>query len=300
MQIFNETDFKFTDGMPANQKFKSLSIRKVDELVVRLIIRHQIPDAIRIFFSSKAYGLDGAKAPSIEKYSGTHLEADEYHDMMSKKDNNTVIIDVRNAYESAIGHFAPPQNGAELIDPEMRNSRDFPRWLNLPETQEKLQGKKVMMYCTGGIRCERASALLNQIQEVTPGFKTDGVYELRGGIERYLKTYPEGGHWKGMNYTFDRRMAQVPSLKSKEKLDEDVKTLPSRCAACWGQCAEYRGKFKCGGNDCGVPVIVCLACQRQAPPVQDKDLRCNLCHKGLKARDEASKPDLLKHKRLLR
>ena len=78
--------------------------------------------------------------------------------MMQQK--NTVIIDVRNAYESAIGHFAPPPGGAELIDPKMRNSREFPKWLHAPETQKKLDGKNVMMYCTGGIRCERASALL--------------------------------------------------------------------------------------------------------------------------------------------
>lgn len=54
-----------------------------------------------------------------------------------------VIIDVRNAYESAIGHFAPPEGGAELIDPKMRNSHEFPKWLNAPETKQKLQGKKV-------------------------------------------------------------------------------------------------------------------------------------------------------------
>jgi len=46
----------------------------------------------------------------------------------------------------------------------MRNSHEFPKWLNMPETKEKLKGKKVMMYCTGGIRCERASALLDQVR----------------------------------------------------------------------------------------------------------------------------------------
>ena len=74
---------------------------------------------------------------------------------------NAVIIDVRNAYESAIGHFQPPPGGATFIDPRMRNSIEFPKWLNAPETQAQLQGKQVLMYCTGGIRCERASALLD-------------------------------------------------------------------------------------------------------------------------------------------
>jgi len=84
-------------------------------------------------------------------------------------------------------------------------------------------------YCTGGIRCERATALLNQMvkaSETTPDDKANveskvknstnttesavitckpkGVFELRGGIERYVKTFPEGGFWKGKNYLFDR------------------------------------------------------------------------------------------------
>lgn len=66
------------------------------------------------------------------------------------------------------------------------------------------------MYCTGGIRCERASALLGDVAAASGGsFKPAGVFELRGGIERYLKTYPEGGAWAGKNYVFDRRQVQV-------------------------------------------------------------------------------------------
>jgi predicted sulfurtransferase len=111
-----------------------------------------------------------------------------------------VIIDVRNAYESAIGHFQPPPGGAELLDPKMRNSHEFPKWINAPETREKLQGKKVMMYCTGGIRCERATALLDQLEKASSAeggdFRTEGVVMVRGGIERYVKTFPEGGFWK--------------------------------------------------------------------------------------------------------
>ena len=59
------------------------------------------------------------------------------------KEENTVIIDVRNHYESSIGHFQPPEGGAELIDPCLRNSHEFPKWLNQPEIQAKLNGKKV-------------------------------------------------------------------------------------------------------------------------------------------------------------
>ena len=61
------------------------------------------------------------------------------------QDPETVIIDVRNAYESAIGNFQPPENGAKLIDPKMRNSIEFPKWLNSEETQNQLTGKKVLV-----------------------------------------------------------------------------------------------------------------------------------------------------------
>lgn len=121
--LFNETDFKLTDGLELSQKFKALTLRKVDELV--------------------GYGLAGERAPALNESKALHLEADQYHEAM--KDKNTVIIDVRNYYESSIGHFNPPENGAELIDPKIRNSHEFPRWLNMPETQQKLQGKKVRL-----------------------------------------------------------------------------------------------------------------------------------------------------------
>jgi predicted sulfurtransferase len=273
-KTFLETDFKLTDGMPFKQRFKSFNIRKTEELV--------------------NYGLGGGRvAPSIKQFSGVHLEADEYHEMLSKKDNNTVVIDVRNAYESAIGHFAPPPGGAELIDPKMRNSHDFAGWLNLKETQQKLTGKKVMMYCTGGIRCERAAALINQMTTVSHDFKTDGVYELRGGIERYMKTFPEGGLWKGKNYLFDRRQEQVPENKTKAALDEDVE---SACVGCGEKWAKYKGQFKCAGMNggiCGVPIIVCDACAAKSN--EQTEFHCDLCKEGYTA--PTDKPDLAAAKR---
>ena len=139
------------------------------------------------------HALYSEKAPSLKQFGGTHLEADQYHEAM--KDPEAVIIDVRNAYESAIGHFKPPESGAKLIDPNMRNSIEFPKWLNSQETKKKLAGKKVLMYCTGGIRCERATALLNQMSAVGDDLNLKGVYHCRGGIERYVKTYAEGGYW---------------------------------------------------------------------------------------------------------
>ena len=267
--IFKETDFKITDGVSRSQIFKSLSVKKADELV--------------------AYGLSGEKAPSLSKFAGIHLEADEYHKAMAEKD--TVIIDVRNAYESNIGCFQPPKGGAELIDPKMRNSIEFPKWLNDPQTQEKLNGKKVLMYCTGGIRCERASALLNQMATVNPNLNPKGVYELRGGIERYVKTFPDGGHWKGKNYLFDRRMEQIPGQIDDADADASIN---SKCCLCRKKWSVYRGQFKCSRSLCGVPVIVCNVCKDIAA-TQPHILTCELCKEGYLA--PGDKPDLIALKR---
>ena len=93
--LFEETDFKLTDGIPLEQGFKAFTLRKTEELV--------------------AYGLAGELAPSLKDSSAQHVEALEYHRMMEQPD--TVIIDVRNAYESAIGHFNPPVSAQDSTPP---------------------------------------------------------------------------------------------------------------------------------------------------------------------------------------
>ena len=106
----------------------------------------------------------------------------------------------------------------------MRVSTEFPGWVD--ENKEKLQGKQIMMFCTGGIRCERASALLRE-----KGL--DNIYQMQGGIHRYLESYKDdGGYWKGHNYTFDKRF-----LHGAEK-SETV----GNCRGCNEPYNKYRGK----------------------------------------------------------
>lgn len=270
--LFNETDFKLSDGEVSSAMFRTFTLRKVEELV--------------------GYGLGGVKAPSIKKHAGKHLEAIDYHKQMEQKD--TVIIDVRNKYESDIGHFQPPKNGAELLLPPVRNSNEFPKWFNDPQVKKKLHNKTVMMYCTGGIRCERATALLNQMTEAEEdgGFKTKDVVMARGGIERYIKTFPTGGYWKGKNYLFDKRMEQVPELKPINKTDEELQNVT--CCMCDKPYSSYRGQFKCG--KCYVPVIVCTKCQHKAKRKPEACV-CPLCKEGYEVPD--LKPDLIGQKRKL-
>lgn len=158
-----------------------------------------------------------------------------------------------------------------------------------------------MMYCTGGIRCERATALLNQMKEAEHenGFQTKDVVMVRGGIERYLKTFPEGGYWKGKNYLFDMRREQVPEKKT---LEEAARDLESHCCVCLKAHSEYRGKHRCKqvlettGLPCNVPVIVCPDCQ-QTGYKQPELLACPLCATGYQP--PTGSPDLIGQKRKL-
>jgi predicted sulfurtransferase len=139
---FKDTEFKLTADLPQPQAFPSLKVMPVAELV--------------------HYGLDGEKAPPIQ-YTGIHLQPEDYHEKLAQED--TVVIDVRNHYEAAIGRFAAPNS--KWLDPKMRKSMEFPVWLDKEETKQELKGKNVLMYCTGGVRCERASALLKYKMEVS-------------------------------------------------------------------------------------------------------------------------------------
>lgn len=122
---------------------------------------------------------------------GKYLSPKEFFEQMQAED--TVVIDARNDYEFDLGHF----RGA--IRPDIRNFRDLPEWIR--ENKEMFEGKKVLTYCTGGIRCEKFSGWL-----VREGFEDVG--QLHGGIATYGKD-PEvrGQLWDGQMYVFDERIA---------------------------------------------------------------------------------------------
>ncbi len=125
-------------------------------------------------------------------------------------DPETLIIDTRNDYEVAIGTF----DGA--IDPQTESFRDFPQWFR-DRAQEIGKAPKIAMFCTGGIRCEKATAFLKQegVEE---------VYHLKGGILSYLEQVPEAdSRWHGECFVFDERVSV------KHGLDEGSYTL---CRAC--------------------------------------------------------------------
>jgi UPF0176 protein len=124
---------------------------------------------------------------------GTYVAPQNWNALIS--DPDTVVIDTRNGYEVGIGTF----KGA--VDPKTETFRDFPAWFR-EHREELTEGKKrVAMFCTGGIRCEKSTAFL----------RAEGiaeVYHLKGGILRYLETVPpEKSLWQGECFVFDQRVS---------------------------------------------------------------------------------------------
>mmetsp|Transcript_20650 Transcript_20650/g.64959 ORF Transcript_20650/g.64959 Transcript_20650/m.64959 type:complete len:349 (-) Transcript_20650:224-1270(-) len=224
-------DFKYVDGLPHNQALKGLKCWPVTEIVT--------------------YGFDPRDAPLDA--GGHHLSPQVFHAALT--DPDAVVVDVRNFNETIIGRFAPAA-GAQVLDPGMRRSTEFPRWI--AQNREKLTGKKVLLYCTGGVRCERASAFMG-----SQGIKN--IFQLEGGVHRYLEHFNEGGgHWIGKNYTFDKRFSH--GAVGSEVI--------SRCTHCGNPWDRYQAQAKC--TACGIEVLLCRSCQRLAKS-SGKALRCPLC-----------------------
>jgi len=131
-------------------------------------------------------GVDGVTVDAA----GEHVDAAKWNELLA--DDATSVIDTRNEYETRIGGF----DGA--LETHTENFRDFPAFAARELTDKS---RPIAMYCTGGIRCEKASAYLKQ-----QGFET--VYQLQGGILNYLATTPAAeSRWRGECFVFDERVA---------------------------------------------------------------------------------------------
>lgn len=132
------------------------------------------------------------------QHAGTYLDADAWDALIT--DPDTIVIDTRNDYEVRMGTFT------HAIDPKIKYFRDLPAWVD--QHLDPASGKKVAMFCTGGIRCEKSTAYLKQ-----RGF--DEVYHLRGGILQYLEDTANRPHqWQGACFVFDDRVAVNDRLES--------------------------------------------------------------------------------------
>jgi UPF0176 protein len=166
---------------------------------------------------------------------GESISPEEWKDKLEHRDENTILLDVRNDYEWEVGHF----EGAEL--PKLETFREFPKYAQ--ELKEKCDPKTtpVMMYCTGGIRCEFYSAVLKK-----EGFEK--VYQLDGGVIEYgLQKGSE--HWKGKLFVFDDRLV-VP-------IGKDGTDPISSCSLCQTSCDIY---YNCANMDCNKLFLCCPSC----------------------------------------
>ena len=130
---------------------------------------------------------------------GKYVKPEDWNKLIS--DPNVVVIDTRNKYETKIGSF---QNA---LDPETSSFREFPDWVKKFKNSEDNTNKKIAMFCTGGIRCEKASSLMKE-----EGF--EDVYHLQGGILKYLETIDkENSLWNGECFVFDQRVCLTDELE---------------------------------------------------------------------------------------
>ncbi|MES2546847.1 MAG: rhodanese-related sulfurtransferase [Pseudomonadota bacterium] len=142
----------------------------------------------------------GVPGVSPTKQVGTYVQPQDWNALIS--DPDVILIDTRNDYEVDIGTF----KGA--IDPRTTTFREFPEYV--AKNLDKTKHKKVAMFCTGGIRCEKASSYM-----MDQGFEE--VYHLQGGILKYLETVPEAQSlWQGECFVFDQRVAVKHNLEVGE------------------------------------------------------------------------------------
>lgn len=164
----------------------------------------------------------------------THLSPEQAHQLLTKHPEDLVILDTRNSYETRIGKFR------NAIDPHIENFRDFPQYIK--ENLDQFKDKQVLMYCTSGVRCERATAVLER-ENVAKA-----VYQITGGIQCYTDKYPEG-HFRGKNYVFDGRIAM--------KINDDIL---GTCYMCNISCDDYTN---CINVLCNLQHISCAGCREK-------------------------------------
>jgi UPF0176 protein len=170
---------------------------------------------------------------------GNYLEPKEIMDLYDKEGKlkeNVVFLDARNDYEYKVGRFK------DSIQINTKTFREFPEKIKELEKRPDIKDKKIVMFCTGGIRCEKASVVLKEA-----GFKD--VNQVHGGVINFVQNYPDT-FWEGKLFVFDKRLV-IPVNK------KDSKPI-SNCEICDVRCDLYKN---CRNPECDKLVILCLECQ---------------------------------------
>ncbi|HEY1064123.1 MAG TPA: rhodanese-related sulfurtransferase [Candidatus Saccharimonadales bacterium] len=211
---FKGTVFKWSDG--TGKDFPRLSIKVRDE-----IVSFGAGDELQVDEQGVVNG-------------GTHLKPEQVNELVEKYGEEVVFFDGRNAYEAAVGKFK------NAVVPNTRTSKDFIIELESGKYDE-LKDKKVVTYCTGGIRCEILTPLMKN-----RGFKD--VYQIDGGIVKYGEKFGDDGLWEGSLYVFDDRMGMKFSDKAV-----DI----GACIHCGAKTSNYEN---CALKSCNDLVLICENC----------------------------------------
>lgn len=215
---FKDVVFKWSDG--GREDFPRMSVKNRRELV-----GFQNSDSE---FSVDENGVVGG---------GVHLKPKQVHELVEEFGDDVIFFDGRNEHEAKIGKFK------NAVVPNTNTSRDFIAELE-SDKYDDIKGKKVVTYCTGGIRCEVISAMMKK-----RGF-TD-VYQMDGGIVKYGEAYGDDGLWEGSLRVFDKRMTV--------EFSDHAKTI-GECTHCGAKTSNFEN---CAFANCNDLVLICESCKQQ-------------------------------------
>ena len=167
---------------------------------------------------------------------GVHLKPKQVHELIEQFGDDVVFFDGRNEHEAKIGKFK------DAVVPNTNTSRDFIAELE-SDKYDDLKDKKVVTYCTGGVRCEVISAMMKK-----RGFKD--VYQIDGGIVKYGEAYGDDGLWEGSLRVFDKRMTV--------DFSDHAKTI-GECTHCGGKTSNFEN---CAWANCNDLVLICDSCKQ--------------------------------------
>lgn len=214
---FKDIMFKWSDG--SREDFPRMSVKHRRELV-------------GFKASDDEYDVDENGVVG----GGKHLKPKQVHELVEEYGDDVVFFDGRNEHEAKIGKFK------NAIVPNTNTSRDFINELE-SDKYDAIKDKKIVTYCTGGIRCEVISAMMKK-----RGFKE--VYQIDGGIVKYGEAYADDGLWEGSLRVFDDRMTV--------NFSDNAKTI-GECTHCEGKTSNFEN---CAFANCNDLVLICEACKQ--------------------------------------
>lgn len=215
---FKDTVFKWSDGSASD--FPRMTVKNRRELVG---FKNSDDE-----FTVDQNGVVGG---------GAHLKPHQVHELIAKYGDEVVFFDGRNAHEAKIGKFK------NAVVPNTKTSRDFIAELESNKYND-LKNKKVITYCTGGVRCEVISAMMKK-----RGFRD--VYQIDGGIVKYGEAYGDDGLWEGALRVFDKRMTVNFSDKA---------ITIGECSHCGAKTSNYQN---CAYANCNELVLICQNCAKK-------------------------------------